>query len=117
MKRMTKISLRWDNSSKKNYKERTSGLKSMPKYNWFTKIIEEMEHNAYCPLLEDCPVYLNKVAHNEMVGFTYSSLYYLQGNKKYKSCKRFNACIQLGKQVPRMVLPNSPLTIEEIANH
>ena len=89
----------------------------MLKFNWFTNITEEMELNAYCPLIEDCSVNLNKVAHNEMVGFTYSSLYCLQGNKKYKSCKRFNACKLLGKQVPRMILPNSPLTIDEIANH
>jgi len=76
-----------------------------------------MENNEYCPLLEDCTIYLNKVVHNEMVGLTYGSLYCRQGNKKYKSCKRYQACIKLGKQVHRMVLPNSPYTIDEIVNN
>jgi hypothetical protein len=76
-----------------------------------------MEINVYCPLLEDCSVYQNKIKHNEMVDLTYRSLYCLQGNKKYKSCKRFQACVKLGKQVNRMVLPNSSFSIDEIANY
>jgi len=75
-----------------------------------------METNHDCPLLEDCSVYLNEVNHNEMVGLTYRSLYCLQGNKKYKTCKRYQACMILGRQVPRMILPNSSFTIDEIAN-
>jgi hypothetical protein len=75
-----------------------------------------MEKNEYCPLLEDCSVYLNKIYHNEIVGLTYSSLYCLQVNKKYKSCKRYLACTKLGKQVHRNVLPNSPKSIEEISS-
>jgi len=75
-----------------------------------------MERNDFCPLLEDCSVYLNKVNHNEMVGLTYRSLYCLQVNKKYKSCKRYQACLKLGHKVARMVLPNSPFSLEEIAS-
>jgi hypothetical protein len=74
-----------------------------------------MDKNEYCPLLEDCSVYLNDVSHNEIIGLTYRNLYCLQVNKKYKSCKRYQACTQLGKQVHRNVLPNSPCSIEEIA--
>jgi hypothetical protein len=76
-----------------------------------------MESNEYCPLLEDCTIYLNKVEHNEMVGLTYRSLYCRQGNKKYKTCKRYQAFMKLGRQVSRMVLPNSPYSIDEIANN
>jgi hypothetical protein len=73
-----------------------------------------MESNANCPILEDCKVYLNNVNHNEMVGLTYRSLYCLQVNKKYKVCKRYQACIKFGKQLTRKVLPNSKLSMEEI---
>jgi uncharacterized cysteine cluster protein YcgN (CxxCxxCC family) len=75
-----------------------------------------MEKNENCPMLEDCSVYLNKVNHNEIIGLTYSSLYCLQVNKKYKSCKRYLARTYLGKQVHRDILPNSPNSIEEIAS-
>jgi hypothetical protein len=73
-----------------------------------------MESAIHCPILEDCPVYLNNVSHNEMVGLTYKSLYCLQGNKKYKTCRRYHACVKYGKQVTRRVLPNSPLGILDI---
>jgi hypothetical protein len=75
-----------------------------------------MEKNENCPLLEDCSVYLNNVNHTEIIGLTYRSLYCLQVNKKYKSCKRYMACNKLGKQVHRNVLPNSPNSIEEIVS-
>jgi hypothetical protein len=75
-----------------------------------------MEKNENCPLLEDCSVYLNKVHHNEIIGITYRSLYCLQVNRKYKSCKRYIACNMLGKQVHRNILPNSRHSIEEIAS-
>ena len=60
---------------------------------------------------------MNDITHNEIVGLTYRSLYCLQGNKKYKSCKRYQAFMQLGKPVHRMVLPNSSLSMEEIARY
>ena len=50
-----------------------------------------MEDSAHCPILEDCPVYQNNIHHNEMIGFSYRSLYCLQVNKKYKTCKRYHA--------------------------
>ncbi len=87
----------------------------MPKVPDYKSHTERMERNEYCPLLEDCSVYLNKVGHTEIIGLTYRSLYCLQVNKKYKSCKRYAACIKLGKQVHRKVLPNSSYTLEEIA--
>jgi hypothetical protein len=74
-----------------------------------------MESDINCPILEDCPVYLNNINHNEMVGLTYRSLYCLQVNKKYKVCKRYHASIKFGKAVPRNFLPNSKVSIDELA--
>jgi hypothetical protein len=75
-----------------------------------------MDMNDCCPLIEDCSVYQNKVNHNEMVGLTYRSLYCLQVNKKYKVCKRYNVYIKIGKAAPRDVLPNSPVSVDELAD-
>jgi hypothetical protein len=75
-----------------------------------------MESTVHCPLLEDCPVYLNNVDHNEMVGLSYRSLYCLQVNKKYKMCSRYYAYIRLGKPAPRNLLPNSHLRIDELTD-
>ncbi len=75
-----------------------------------------MENTLHCPILEDCTVYLNNICHNEMVGLTYRSLYCLQVNKKFKMCKRYHAYIKLGKPVPRNILPNSHVDIDQLAD-
>jgi hypothetical protein len=59
-----------------------------------------------CPVSMDCPVYLNDINHNEMVGITYRKLYCQQVNKKYKGCKRYHAYLKFDK-VPRNLMPNS----------
>jgi hypothetical protein len=74
-----------------------------------------MEGSLYCPILEDCTVYVNNITHNEIIGMPYRNLYCLQVNKKYKMCKRYNAYKKLGKPAPRYVLPNSCISIEEIS--
>jgi hypothetical protein len=76
-----------------------------------------MENNVHCPITEDCPVYRYNVNHNEIVGLTYRRLYCLQGNKKFKACKRYQACVKFGKQVTHTILPNSLMSLEEIANY
>lgn len=73
-----------------------------------------MEGSCNCPILEDCTVYVNNVSHNEIIGLSYRELYCLQVNKKYKTCKRYNAYLKLGKPAPRYVLPNSCIKIEEL---
>jgi hypothetical protein len=73
-----------------------------------------METAAYCPILENCSVYVNDVQHNEMVGLSYKLLYCLQVNKKYKACKRYHAYVKLGKPAPISVLPNSRVNLDEI---
>jgi hypothetical protein len=75
-----------------------------------------MEASLHCPNIDDCPVYQNNVIHSEMVGLTYRSLYCLQGNKKYKACKRYLAINRFGKQVPRNILPNTVVAIDELAS-
>jgi hypothetical protein len=75
-----------------------------------------MENTMHCPIIEDCSVYLNNVCHNEMVGLTYRSLHCLQVNKKFKMCKRYNAYVKLGKQIPRNILPNSLVNIDQLTD-
>jgi len=75
-----------------------------------------MENLVHCPIIENCPVYINNTRHNEIVGLTYRSLYCLQVNKKFKMCKRYNAFVKFGKPVPRFVLPNSLVSIDELAD-
>lgn len=74
-----------------------------------------MEGTCNCPILEDCTVYVNDIAHNEMVGLSYRNLYCLQVNKKYKTCKRYLAYLKLGKPAPRNVMPNSSIKLEELS--
>lgn len=75
-----------------------------------------MENTMHCPILEDCSVYLNNICHNEMVGLTYRSLYCLQVNKKFKMCKRYNAYMKLGRPIPRNILPNSLVNIDQLTD-
>ncbi len=74
-----------------------------------------MESSTFCPILEDCPVYVNDTSHNEIIGLSYRNLYCLQVNRKYKMCKRYHAYIKFGKPAPRSILPNSRISIEELA--
>ncbi len=79
-----------------------------------TSKIDPMETPLHCPNIDDCPVYQNNVNHSEMVGLTYRSLYCLQGNKKYKTCKRYLAISRFGKKVPRNILPNTVAPVDEL---
>jgi hypothetical protein len=74
-----------------------------------------MERNEFCPLRESCSIYQNKVQHNEMVGLTYQALYCTQVNKKYKACRRYQLCQELGMDLPHRVLPNSCCSREEVS--
>jgi hypothetical protein len=74
-----------------------------------------MEGTCSCPILKDCTVYVNNITHNEIIGHSYRDLYCLQVNKKYKMCKRYHAYLKLGNDVPRDILPNSLLKIEELS--
>jgi hypothetical protein len=81
----------------------------------FLLISHPMEKALHCPLAECCTVYINNIRHNEIIGLSYRHLYCLQVNKKYKMCKRYHAFIKLGKPAPRHIMPNSLLSLEEIA--
>jgi hypothetical protein len=75
-----------------------------------------METDLHCPIIEDCSVYLNNICHNEIVGVTYRSLYCLQVNRKYKTCRRYDAYLKLGKQIPRHIMPNSHISMDELTD-
>jgi hypothetical protein len=74
-----------------------------------------MESSLHCPNIDDCPVYQNNVSHSEMVGLTYRSLYCLQVNKKYKVCKRYHAISKFGNKVPRSILPNTLVVMDDLS--
>jgi len=74
-----------------------------------------MDDSIYCPIINNCTIYVNDIQHNEMVGLSYRLLYCLQVNKKYKTCKRYHAYLKLGKQAPRDIMPNSCIKVEEMA--
>jgi hypothetical protein len=73
-----------------------------------------MNLHANCPVMRECSVYRNDIQHNELIGFTYKALYCLQGNKKYVTCKRYQAFLKTGRQCTNNVLPNSCISVDEI---
>ena len=73
-----------------------------------------MSDQSYCPVAGECFVYKNDMRHNELIGFSYKVLYCLQGNKKYMTCKRYQAFLKYGKHCTNSVLPNSSVPVDEI---
>lgn len=74
-----------------------------------------MEKNNQCPKMEKCPVFLKNILHSEKMNQTYKQLYCLADEMKYKTCKRYQISEKYGKPAPDNVLPNSSMSIEEIA--
>ena len=68
-----------------------------------------------CPKLEKCPIFINNVLHNELLGQTYRNLYCETSDAMYKTCKRFIFAEKYGKSPSVHILPNSSLSVEEIA--
>ena len=67
-----------------------------------------------CPNAEGCPLFVGMLAGKEMFTDFYRSTYCNGGEEKYKKCKRFKVKNIYGKCPPDL-LPNSSLSIEEIA--
>jgi hypothetical protein len=55
---------------------------------------------------------MHNLYHNEIAGITYKELYCLQGNRKYKTCKRYQIIEKYGEPAPRGILPNSCINLE-----
>lgn len=67
-----------------------------------------------CPKFEKCPIFTGESFVLEGSSKVYKGLYCNAGPERYESCKRFIASEKTGKPVPKHIMPNSELSIEEI---
>jgi hypothetical protein len=70
--------------------------------------------NSTCPKLERCPIFIENITCNEMVGQTYRNLFCLADGLQFQTCKRYIASEKFGKRVPANIMPNTSLSIDEI---
>ncbi len=68
-----------------------------------------------CPKLEKCPIFLKNIFHNELVGKTYKHLFCQSEDNNHFNCKRYLFSEKFKKSAPDNVLPNTTLSLEEIA--
>jgi len=66
-----------------------------------------------CPKLEKCVIFQEGVLYSEQTGKTYKDLYCLQP-EKYHLCKRYIVSEKTGLSIPKNIMPNSKLSIDEI---
>lgn len=66
-----------------------------------------------CPKMEKCPIFKQGVLMNEKTGQTYKNLYCTKP-EKFKECKRYLVSEIIKKPVPENILPNSPMTVDQI---
>ena len=74
--------------------------------------ITDMEN--ICPNHEKCPIFNSILAGKEITAKSYRRMYCEAGEAKYHECKRYLVKAKYGK-CPGDLLPNSNLTLEEIA--
>jgi hypothetical protein len=67
-----------------------------------------------CPKYEKCPIFTGESFVMEGSSQIYKELYCLAGPERYQTCKRFIVSEKTGLPVPRNIMPNTELTIEEI---
>ena len=71
-----------------------------------------------CPKVNKCPIFQGTSFEgyelNNNLQEIYKTNYCLAGEYKFKNCKRYVAAEALGVPIPKMIMPNSPRTIEEI---
>ncbi len=67
-----------------------------------------------CPKMTKCPIYLENIFSDELVEQTYKNLYCLKDEAVYRTCKRFIVAELVKKPVPKNILPNSFLSVEDI---
>ena len=68
-----------------------------------------------CPKLDKCPIFQKNVFHNELIGKTYRNLYCETIENRFLKCKRYLISEKYKKEPPESILPNSTLSIDEIA--
>ena len=74
--------------------------------------------NTICPKVDKCPIFQGDSFLGQELAETMHTMYkdnFCQaGVTKYKTCKRFMASEELGVPIPKIIMPNSTRTIEEI---
>jgi hypothetical protein len=67
-----------------------------------------------CPKYEKCPIFTGESFMMEGSGQIYKELYCMAGPERFKTCKRYIVSEQTGLPVPKNIMPNTELSIEEI---
>jgi hypothetical protein len=67
-----------------------------------------------CPKFEKCPIFTGESFVIEGSSQIYKELYCLAGPERYQTCKRFIVSEKTGMPVPKTIMPNTELTIEQI---
>jgi hypothetical protein len=60
-----------------------------------------------------CPIFNGVLESKDVLVKTFKNLYCENGIESHEKCKRYQVAAQAGS-CPQYVLPNSPLTVEEI---
>jgi hypothetical protein len=67
-----------------------------------------------CPKYEKCPIYTGESFMLKGSSQIYKELYCLAGPERYKTCKRYIVSEKTGIPVPKNIMPNTELSVEEI---
>ncbi|MCX8124099.1 MAG: hypothetical protein N3F66_08045 [Spirochaetes bacterium] len=67
-----------------------------------------------CPYAENCPIFTGILSDMQFTTLAFKAKYCLAGIEGRNMCKRFQCKQKYGK-VPDLLLPNSVLTLDEIA--
>lgn len=77
-----------------------------------------MNQSASCPKLEKCPIFTGAAFDGHQMSDNLQQMYIrnycMGGETKYGKCKRYIAANSLGVPIPKLIMPNSTRSIEEI---
>lgn len=72
-----------------------------------------MEDDRICFRSAKCPIYTGVLDSKDVLIKTYKNLYCVKGKAGHEKCKRYQVAAIAGSSPPDL-LPNSPLSVEEI---
>lgn len=70
--------------------------------------------NTVCPKYQKCPIFTGESFMLEGSSQVYKDLYCMAGADKFQTCKRYIVSEKTGMPVPKSIMPNTELSIEEI---
>lgn len=76
--------------------------------------IQSIAMNTDCPGVQQCPIFSGVLKDKSMTAKSYQRLFCSAGEERWITCKRFMTKQRFGK-CPSDLLPNSSLSIEQIA--